>query len=214
MPVLGLFAGVEKVELIGGEGWLEHNSVAIAAIIAAVVAAGVAILNRRAQLRHDRAMRNREHIRDTIDEAVATVNDAAKTVATFQMKVQATDDHWGHFQRVEFEESVPLDARQRVQHELQNTRNELYSSSQEVDQILGQLISMKVRMVTRLGDAHPVVASYNDFEFSVQEIYSSGAGAIHMLRPQGMRDDDQLRLEDLGERFREFREACYGWFNA
>jgi hypothetical protein len=211
--MLGLLAGVEKVELIGGEGWLEHNSVALAAIIAAIVAAAVAILNRRAQLRHDRAMRNREHIRDTIDEGVATVNDAAKAVATFQLKVQVTDDNWEQSQRVESDESTPLDARQRVQQELQNARNDLYLRSVEVDQMIGELFSIKMRMVTRLGEAHPVVASYDRFVLAVQEFYFSAAGAIHMLRPPDAREDDHLRLDQLRERFKEFRESCYQWFN-
>jgi hypothetical protein len=211
--MLGLLAAIKKVELVGGESWLEHNSVAIAAIIAAVVAASVAILNRRAQLRHDREMRNREHTRDTIDEAVGTINEAARAVATFQMKVQATDHNWEHFARVEADKSLPLDAQQRVRQDLQKSRNELHSSSQEIDQIIGELVSMKVRMVTRLGKEHPIVSSYTAFELSVQELYVSEAGAIHMLRPDSMREDDQWRLDTLRNRFKEFREACYRWFN-
>src|SRR4051794_13194257 len=89
--MLYVLAKVQKVELVGGEGWLEHNTIALAAIGAAALAALVAILNRRAELRHDREMRNRDHIREIIDSSYQEVGQAVKAVSDLMGVVQASE---------------------------------------------------------------------------------------------------------------------------
>lgn len=91
----GLIAGVQKVELVGGESWLSHDLgsilLAVAAITAAGLAAWVATRNHRQQLEHDRSLRKEDHIRDTIDAAVASANDALLTINGFLSNVQTTE---------------------------------------------------------------------------------------------------------------------------
>jgi len=191
-PVTWLLAVVQKVEIVGGESWLEHNSVAIAAITAAILAATVAVLNHRRQLAHDRSLRNQDHVRDTIDEATKVCGIAYQ--ATIRL-IAALGT---------LEASLKRDpgAPREIVMEARNASGER----------MQEMVTELTRLEMRLGRKHAVANAYRE----------TLRGIATMLREKVLEPDAEtaevLKLREerekaLNDAYDEYRDACYAWFN-
>jgi hypothetical protein len=188
--------GVQKVELVGGESWLEHNSVAIAAISAAILAALVAVSNRRAQLRHDRELRNREHVRDGMDTAIVVANEVRTATDKFVIAVTMFEDRRGSLRPTEQEaRQAPLnDEREKVLTLLQDMR------------------AARSRLEIRLEESDPVLETYRSTLGGFLDVFGEVHVGIDQNRPARTREGDAEREEEVRTHFLSFQDACRKWF--
>jgi hypothetical protein len=89
--------GILEVKVVGGGsssvlGIPEGILIAGAAILAAGIAAAVAVWRMRTELAHDRAMRNRDNSRATLDEAMETANQALQSVTICEGSIEVLQD--------------------------------------------------------------------------------------------------------------------------
>lgn len=190
-------AAVQKVELVGGESWFEHNSVAIAAITAAVLAALVAIVNRRAQLTHDREMRNRDHIRDTIDSAIDVANQTRTVMNQFLSLLDTVEGR-----RVDPE----ADLAESLVKSLLGLREKTIAS-------IRLMASSHTRLAIRLEEDDPVTVSYKGVLSAFIAVFKHTHLGVTANRPSATCVGDSQRDEELALSFREFQNACRSWFN-
>jgi hypothetical protein len=186
---------VQEVELVGGESWLEHNSVAIAAITAAALAALVAVINQRAQLRHDRELRNHDHIRDTLDDAIIVANNARTAVEHFFNLVTTAEDQRQEKQRQLSKEAIDHLAEQR-------------------EQAFSQIQSMrraKARLEIRLEDSDRVVKAYQETLDAFAGLFRQTFRGIRKNRDAASREEDADREQTLDMAFSSFQTACREW---
>jgi hypothetical protein len=199
--MLYVLAGVRKVELVGGEGWLEHNMIALAAISAALLAALVAILNRRAELRHDREMRNRDHIREMIDSCYQEVGEAITKVSDVFGVVQGTEA-W----RADNEDVNTSPITPELDRELEKARNQAHP-------YLPNLLRANSRLEMRLGTEHPVATTHEDVRSAIEALFEHAPASIAIDREQEAREMDIQLTKKAGATYAQFREACFNWIN-
>lgn len=188
--------GVQKVELVGGESWFEHNSVAIAAITAAALAAFVAIVNQRAQLKHDRKMRNRDHIRDTIDNAIDTANRTRTAMRQFLSTLTTAED-----QRSEHDVELPPEMVNRLTQLREKTISNIRS-----------MRSAQTRLESRLEEDDSVVDAHKAMLSAFLTVFENTFKGIRANRPSATREEDSQREEELKSAFVGFQNACRDWF--
>lgn len=199
--MIHVLSAVQKVELVGGESWVEHNTIALAAVSAALLAALVAILNRRAELRHDREMRNRDHIREMIDSCYQEVGEAITKVSDVFGVVQGTEA-W----RADNEEVDTTPVTQELNRELEKARNQAHP-------YLPNLLRANSRLEMRLGTEHPVATTHEDVRRAIQALYDHAPASIATDREQEARGIDVQLTDEAGAAYAEFREACFDWIN-
>jgi hypothetical protein len=188
-------AVVQKVELIGGESWLEHHSVAVAAITAAVLAALVSVLNQRAQLRHDRYLRNRDHIRDTLDAAIAIANEMNVDAENFLIAVTTLEEH-----RADMDPGA-----------LEKNKS---SREEERWKVVSRLQAMKAaqsRLEIRLEEEDPILEAYDATRRAFASLLQHVHRGIRENRPEAECEGDDGRVAELELHFASLRKACRDW---
>jgi hypothetical protein len=186
---------VQKVELVGGESWLEHHSVAVAAITAAALAALVSILNQRAQLRHDRYLRNRDLIGDTLDAAMAVANEMNVDVETFVISVKTLESH-----------RDDMDAAAIAQNE--------QSREEERWKVVSELQAMRAaqsRLEIRLEERDSFLVAYDATRRAFASLLQHSHMGVSENRPESVREEDTGRQEELESNFAALRKACRDW---
>jgi hypothetical protein len=186
---------IRQVELVGGESWLEHHSVAVAAITAAVLAALVSVLNQRAQLKHDRYLRNRDHIRDTLDAAIAIANEMNVAAENFLISVTTFESHRADMS------PAPLEMTEG-------------SLEEERWKTVSQLQAMKAaqsRLEIRLEDEDPILKAYDTTRRGFASLLQNVHRGITEDRPQAVREGDEGRVSELEKYFADLRKACRDW---
>jgi hypothetical protein len=215
--MIGLAVVVQKFEQVGGEGWLSSHIgsilVAIAAISAAGLAAHVAIRNQRQQLAHDRHLRNQDHLRDTIDAAVASASDAVLALSMFLSNIQAveiwretSDEALGDAGALQEDRVAARKAEEKWLGELMAERDTCYPK-------LNVMRATNVRLELRLGGRHPIVSSHERTREALFTLMSEAIGGILAIRPKSVSDGDDDRLDAAGDAFSDFRSACSRWFS-
>jgi hypothetical protein len=200
-----LLLAVQKVELVGGQSWLEHNSVALAAIGAASLAALVAILNRRAELKHDREMRNRDHIREVVDASYVEVELAIKTISKLFGVVRGTEA-WRDNLDPEAEAGLTDDHLQEIDQELREADDRTHAA-------LLDLVATTGRLAMRLGAKHAIPKKHREVRQAIDVLYSRAPSSLGENRAQDEREADLSAQEKAASTHAEFREACFDWFN-
>jgi hypothetical protein len=198
-----LILAVQKVELLGGEGWLEHNSVALAAIGAASLAALVSIFNRRAELRHDREMRNRNHLRETLDLSFDEVRQAIQVVSHMMGLVHGIEE-WRSQAVPDSEEQTPL---------IEKLNHELEAARETTKAAILDLFTTTARLQMRFGSSHPITAQHEKFRLVIDALSERAPFSLDENRAQEERDTDIKLREESGAAYAEFREACFDWLN-
>lgn len=199
--MLWLIGGVQKVELIGGENWLEHNTIALAAISAASLAALVAILNRRAELRHDREMRNRDHIREMVDLTYVEAGHAMTKISRLMGMVQGTED-WRNEVDVEVDDAV-----------IKAIEKQLEQRDAKVVAALMDLTTASGRLEMRLGAEHPIPTAHRELCDELKVMYDRVPSSVEMNRPEGAREEDDQTSTTIGSAHAHFRDVCFQWIN-
>jgi hypothetical protein len=204
--MLWLLADLQKVELIGGESWVAHNSVAFAAIAAATLAATVAILNRRAELKHDRDMRNRDHTRDVIDQSYVQIAQTIKEVSELMGMVQGTEI--SREEAASDPNSAPETSQQKrkVDQELDTGRDRMHP-------IIMDLFTTSARLEMRLGEGHPVAETHHRVRSSIAEICDRAPSSLDTNRGPEEREIDNRYRAKSASAHTEFRRACFNWLN-
>jgi hypothetical protein len=186
-----------EVELVGGESWLRENSVAVAAIFAAIVAATVSVLNQRSQLKHDRYLRNRDHVRDAIDNAIVVANEVRTAVDRLAVKVTGLE-----------EERDEMDADELT------ARAGQISERQEV--ALTKLHSMRAarsRLEIRFGEKDPVLEEYQTaLDAFIELSREINQGLVDNRSEELLKKESELEEAALSSLVL-FQEACRDWFN-
>jgi hypothetical protein len=210
----GLLLAALNVQLASSESWLSHNSgsllLAVAAIAAATLAALVAILNHRAQLAHDRDMRNREHTRDSLDAAVANVSTAIDVLGILAGDIGVRDLHvraLGLELGRGDEDSDPSDELARADQELQSEIDAHFARSSESELALRLNHN---RLELRFGDSHPIVLAHATVEGKLRSRYEDLRLALS--RSSTLQHD--VVDSELREAVATFKAACRDWFNS
>lgn len=181
------------------EGWWAHNSgpmvLAIAAITAAGLAAYVAIRNNRQQLEHDRDMRERAHVRDTIDAAMLGASATIHALSAVTSDLAVKKSHAG---------TMGEEAEKTLEEETE--KDLLKASSAE-----SEMRANHLRLDLRLGSSHPIVVSHG----GLREALTSASNALlsGIIRKDGERSPEEAhRIAALA--LEDFRSACRDWFSA
>lgn len=213
--MLGLVAEISQIELVDNEGWLEQIAgpamIAIAAIIAAALAAWVAIRNTQHQLDHDQRVRNREHIRDAIDEAAAA----------FEAAFTGSDKLFSHVWALEMIRKTGRgagtrgegtlqpnnwqEAEQQTVEEGQAAREEAFAGVFRMEGAIG-------RLELRLDKEDPLITSYRGLHDALLELVTRMSRGLNDNRILDPRVDEEKR-EAVVSQFAAFRKASYSWFN-
>jgi len=193
--IRALIAEVRQVEIIGGEGWLEHNSVAIAAIVAAGLAALVSVVNRRAQLKHDREMRSQDHVRDAIDDAIVCADETRNALKYFVAVLTSAEDH-------REEQEAPLS--EEVINYLTEQREKTFVQVQAMK-------GARSRLEIRLEEADAVVETYQKLLQAFTSAFKESFKGIPENRESVTREGDAARGQQLENAFYAFQAACRHW---
>jgi hypothetical protein len=201
--MVGVLQSVQKIELVGGETWLAHNSGPLVLALAAFLAAYVALRNHRQQLENDRHLRNKEHMQDAVDSALESINSALDKLGDLGSCVGTRDE-----EKREWEEAEAPTERYR------KWRQEV---SDAVRQSSDGLLSMRfdqARLELRFSNRHPIVARHQEVRTALDTWYDRLVEGVQK-EFDGTLDDILESLEDTnsGQAIDAFKAACRKWFN-
>lgn len=191
------------VEIVGGEpnGFLGIPGfvfVAIAAVLASFVAAGVAIWRMRTELEHDRQMRNRDDARDTVYSALDAVDAAMEATALVEGAVEVIQESMGG------DDSDPDEIKR-----LQEKASEEYRSAREHTIRIGMLATrLRVRLDSpdlsdELGKVFRNFRSHNEL-----------LGTARTRKFTRKEWEQVISADKRGdELITAFARSCYLWFN-
>lgn len=180
---------------MGGKSWLRENSVAIAAIFAAIVAATVAVMNQRMQLRHDRYLRNRDHMRDAIDNAIVVANEVRTAVDKFSVRVAGLEERRADMENDELDEKVDEVAQ----------RQEL---------VLTKLHAMRAarsRLEIRFDEHDAVLEEYQSALTAFVELSREINQGLADNRSEERREEGSEIEDEALSSLEAFQEACREW---
>jgi hypothetical protein len=222
---------VVEVNLVGGDPWWHQvigpALIAVTAIVAAAIAAQTA--NRRQatqlkenrvlqtellkdQLSHDRAQRNREHIRDTIDDAVQDIDALVRIMAEYQAEIITYDGNRDRLRREAEDETKHPETRSLRREHLRKRQDELVARSGRVFDALINLISDRARLSLRLGNDHLILKS----QLLVTLAFQKRHDFLRPLAQKALTDEDRQQIKNQAdtaeEAVKEFLDACRGWF--
>lgn len=192
-----LGAAVQKVELVGGESWLSQNLGSFVLAVAAFLAAYVALRNHQQQLRHDRSLRNRDYVRETIDASAAAASEMRIAVDNFLAAVHTVESRR--------DQNPPGSAEAVVR-----TGEEMKT---KIIEHMFTMREMKARLEIRLENTDPVVTAYGKLRTAINSLYSEAAPGLEENREQDLRDSDEDRTERTQRATGAFLAACREWFN-
>lgn len=194
-----------EVELVGGEADL-LGPLLIAG--AAILAAAVAAYWQWRQLRHDREVRDREFIRNSISQAVASLATAIDDMSGFSGATHSVDQAEEETRELrtkrhsDTELSGSLKAEARATEKARDARQAVRSS-------LMRMITDNLHLRVALGANDPVVVSHGDLCEAFEEWFKD-------LTPdraiQAKRESGELKPGQMFQPARKrFETACYEW---
>lgn len=215
-----------NVHLTGGDPWWHQvvgpALVAMTAIAAAWLAARTANHRQQEQLGHDRDLqkaqfaydreqRNRQDVRDAVDEAVKGTDDAVRVMAEFVAAIVSGDES-RHINRATAAvlaqgPTTPDGPAQRLTEELEVLRGlnrALFDASIE-------MTSQTLRLSLRLGLHHPIVETHLAF----RRAFSSRHDAMSPLHTRSITEEDRAGFgaaeQSSSDTHEAFVEACREW---
>ena len=220
-----------EVRLTGGKPWW-HELIgpvllSLTAVAAAAIAAKTANSRQAAQLAsdselqsklqserlaYDREQRNRQHIRDTVDEAMRGVDSAFRIIAEYEATIVVNESERTENRKVMDDDGVPLDERSKKLEALSDEINQLSVAGEAVYDAGTDLLSENLRLAVRLGKGHPIVKSHGSFH----DAYSKRHETLKPLSKRPITDDDRSRLDAennaTSSLAANFLERCREWF--
>jgi hypothetical protein len=183
---------------VGQESWWDlYGSavvLAVAAITAAVVAASVAIWSHRRQLAHDRDLRNREDVLNTIDSAVVSANEGRNTLDLFIAGIETIEE--------------------RRDEEREPSSGLLAKTNELRDEGVSRIQAMRaaqVRLEIRFSKTGLVAETHKTALLAYNEFFIKALGGTNSQREKGVREGDEARENAATQAFEEFQAACRHW---
>lgn len=216
------------IDLSGNHDLIGPAVIAITAILAAMIAARTANQRQEAQLNHDRELQselqterlaydreqwNRQHIRDTVDDALRGVDAAIRTIAEYEAKIVVGDGQRSERRKVLSgkDKASPLQLEEAVKG-LRAETADIHTSSQATYDAAIDLTSMNLRLGVRLGKNHPIVKSHQAF----RDVYSTRSESLRPLSSRPLTDDDRTQIRAAGDStnaiLTTFFNECREWF--
>jgi hypothetical protein len=214
----------------GNHDLIGSGMIAITAIIAAIIAARTANRRQAAQLAHDRELqsklqterlaydreqRNRQHIRDTIDDALRGVDDAIRTIAEFEARIVVEDGQRSARRKIVDGEAAASPAQlEEATQALRAEIDALDADSVAVADMLIKLAFQNTRLAIRLGGNHAITTGLQE----LRQSYSARNSALQGLYKRSLTDKDRLDAKSKADSFNDavipFFKACRAWFES
>ena len=216
-----------EVHLIGGDPWWQELVgpvlLAATAIIAAWIAAKTAnqrqaaqLANdqelQKAQLAYDREQRNRQHVRDAVDDAVRGVDAALRLMFEYEALIVVGDAQRTERRNVLGDEEASSVVKREALETLKEETDEIHAKSQAVYDATIDLASENLRLSLRLGNDHRIVKGQQ----ALRDAYSTRHEVLEPLRKRPLTDKDRQEIDAASEStlaaFHSFFEGCRRWF--
>lgn len=216
-----------NVHLAGGQPWWHEliGPILLAgtAIIAAWIAAKTANERQAAQLAHDRELqklqlaydreqRNRQHVRDTIDSAVRSVDAAMRQAAEYEALILTGDEKRAESRRIADDESMSSADRETAIRRYEKAMDEVGTATLKGFEVSTELMSESFRLSLRLGVDHPICQSHTEYLTA----YGTCFEILRDLPTIKLSDDDEKRIKVADDTARDamvgFMSSCRRWF--
>jgi hypothetical protein len=217
------------VHLVGGDPWWHQvigpALIAVTAVIAAWIAARTAnhrqqeqLLHDRdlqaAQLAYDREQRNRQHVRDTIDSAVRSLDATMRQSAEYQALILTGDEERDECRRIADDEALPDADRAAAIRRYDEAMNEVGAATRKGFDMSTELISESFRLSLRLGIEHPICKGHAAY----REAYGTSFEILRNLPTVKMTDEDRKKVKAAdaaeGAAMIDFLSSCRSWFES
>ncbi|HWM64048.1 MAG TPA: hypothetical protein VNP96_08705 [Solirubrobacterales bacterium] len=109
-----------------------------------------------AQLAYDREQRNRQHVRDTIDSAVRSLDAAMRQLAEYQGLILAGDEKRDEYRRNADDEALSDAERDAAIRGYEEAMNAVGAATIKGFEVSTELMSESLRLDLRLGVEHPI----------------------------------------------------------
>ena len=207
-------AALQKVELVGGESWLTHNFgsmvIGLAAIFAAGLAAYISVRNHKQQLSHDRAIRDRDTIRKTIDEAVRNMSGFILEGVTFAAKIRALERARNDLEESDQEEEKALPNQQK---QLSHAEKVVTEALSPIYAATNTMHADTILLAIRLGKKSSISESHAETRETLKAWFVSLSKGRVKNRDEGEREASEQALKTVSQARTTFETACYEWMN-
>lgn len=163
-----------------------------------------------AQLANERVMRSRDHVRDAIDAAVETADEALGTLATFAAIVVNGEESRDQMQDLLDDPETTQQEHQTVLEELTSALAQMNELSMAVFDKSQAMTSQRLRLRLRLRD-DPIVAAAGTLEEALAQRHTLLRAAITERLSQEQLSEIEASQETLGAAFGEFMGGCEEW---
>jgi hypothetical protein len=204
-----------EVEIVGNEWWeslLGPALIATAAVIAAFVAAYTANKRQREQLSHDRALKARDHLRNTLDDAVERVIGAVEVYAEFAAYIGVNES----LRQRNLKVLADADSTEEEKKSARNSNKEILAEnsafSEKATARGAELIATQGRLRLRLGSTDPIVEAYEELVGSYMKLENNLAQGVIRNRDQDKREEGEEADQQTTEDFQQFMRTCEAWF--
>lgn len=203
-----------------GESSIDLGSVLIAAAaaFAALLAAISASVRQRAQLQHDRELREREHIRDTLDSQVGEVQQSLRVLMRFRASVSTFEEPYHR----ELAREVP--SREEGRSKAQD--KDAPGSEQQGDivkrwrdarrashEALLKRRAGTTRLRLRLGRRAAITKHHDQFVDGYSKLHRSLGPPLDEPRSSEEKADEDAAYEEMKQAYQDFLRACERWFD-
>jgi hypothetical protein len=222
-----VFAFLIDVHLTDGKPlWQELVGavlLAVTAILAAAIAARTANTRQGQQLAHDRELqaeqlaydreqRNRQHVRDAVDDAVRSVDAALRFMFEYEALIMVGDAQRMERLRVLGDDGASPVVKADALGALKEETDEIHAQSQAVYDANIDLTSENLRLSLRLGKDHRIVKSQQ----ALRDVYATRHNTLEPLYKRPLTDKDREEIHAASKSteaiFYSFFEDCRRWF--
>jgi hypothetical protein len=162
------------------------------------------------QLAYDREQRNRQHVRDAIDEAVKGADEATRAMAAFSTPVKLGEER-RQINRAAAAAYQGPDGPDSPRSKIAKELKELSELSAAVYDASLELTSHGLRLSIRLGAEHPVVMSHIAFRVAYRERHD----ILDEVALGAITEDERVELDVSDElassALEGFFDACRAW---
>lgn len=218
-----------EVHLVGGDPWWHQviGPALIAATATAIIAAWIAAKTanqrqaaqlandrelQKAQLAYDREQRNRQHVRDAVDDAVRSLDAALRLMFEYEAMILAGDAERTERRNVLDDDGASTGDKAHMLGALKEEMEEIHARSQAIYDAGIDLTSENLRLSLRLGISHQIVKSHQ----ALRNVYRTRHRTLERLHRRSItekdREDIQSASESTGAVFTSFFQDCRKWF--
>jgi hypothetical protein len=193
-----------EVNVNQGPSFLGPLLIAAAALVAAVVAA----YWHRAQLRHDRVLRDLEHARTSISAAVETVAGAVDAMSDFLVAARAADEAKRRAQSIEDSDNLgEAEMTEALAAETQAIQR-VAGARQRASPFLTRMLADRMRLRIALGPDSEVITRHKELTEAFRKWFTDLAPEARASRKS---NDDDAAGTEIRPALKRFEVACQQW---